>query len=222
LKLLAIETSGKACSATVYSGGRYETVFSPDAGTHSASLFPHIEAVMKKAGLTVDDLDLIAVSQGPGSFTGIRIGIAAAKGIAWGNDIPAVGISSLEAALIPTLPDGDYLSLIDARHRTFYRALFSVREGKVTRQTPDAIESADDIFSGLPDGVRLIGEGAASFASLFPEKNLKVTDAVASSEGVARAAIAKNEKDYLTAQALEACYLRVSQAERTHITGEKN
>jgi len=222
LKLLAIETSGKACSATVYRDGLYETVFSQNAGTHSSALFPHIENAMQKAGLTPGELDLIAVSRGPGSFTGIRIGIAAAKGIALGCDIPTAGISSLEAAIRPDLPEGRYLSLIDARHQTYYRALFSIGPEGVSRLMPDAILSAEEIIKDIPSDTFLIGEGSSSFASLYPDAGFILSDAVASSEGVMRAALSLKPDEYCSAQALEAVYLRVSQAERTHLTGEKN
>ena len=221
MTLLAIETSGKACSATVIRDGKEYTVFTPTAGTHSAALFPHLEEAMKKAGISPTELDAVAVSAGPGSFTGIRIGIAAVKGIAWAGELPTMGISSLEASAYAAETDGPVASLIDARHGNFYFAHFFFEDGKCTRLTPDQVLSATEIAQLLPEGCFLTGEGAAPFYALCPEKHFALLDAPATSLGVAKAALARNPGEFIPAKDLEAVYLRPSQAERTRKESQK-
>ena len=221
MTLLAIETSGKACSATVIRNGTEYTVFTPTAGTHSAALFPHLEEAMKKAGVAPAELDAVAVSAGPGSFTGIRIGIAAAKGIAWAGEIPTIGISSLEASSYTAEKDGPVASLIDARHGNFYFAHFFFENGKCTRLTPDRVLSAGEIAELLPEGCFLTGEGAAAFFDHCPGRNFALLDTPATSVGVARAALVRAPGDFIPARDLEAVYLRPSQAERTRAEAKK-
>lgn len=215
MTLLAIETSGKACSATVLRDGKDYTVFTPSAGTHSAALFPHLEKAMRHAGISPSGLDAVAVSAGPGSFTGIRIGIAAAKGIAWAAELPAIGISSLEASAWTVDADGHAASLISARHGNFYFALFSLVNGCCTRLTPDEVLPAAEILKMLPAHCVLTGEGAAEFMSYTTQTDLVLSDKPATSLGVARAALARGTDAFLSARDLEAVYLRPSQAERT-------
>ena len=215
MKLLAIETSGTACSATVAADGKEYTSFVEKAGTHSAALFPEIEKALKASGLTVKDMDAFAVSAGPGSFTGIRIGVAACKGLAWSVDKPTVGISSLEAAAWADKAEGKVCALIDARHQSYYFAVFEGKDGRYERKTADAVLPASEIVPLLGETCTLVGEGAGSFAALFPEKNFTVSGAVQSSAGVARAALASPMERFVHARDLEAVYLRLSQAERT-------
>lgn len=215
MKLLAIETSGAACSATVAADGKFHTAFLEKAGTHSAALFPEIEKAFTISGLNVKDMDAFAVSAGPGSFTGIRIGVAAVKGLAWGQDKPTIGISSLEAAVWNSDAEGEICALIDARHESYYFAVFEGKDGVYIRKTADAVLPASEIAEKLQDGCTLVGEGAKSFASLFPERSFCVSDAVQSSFGVARAAMNAGEEKFVPARDLEAVYLRLSQAERT-------
>ena len=214
MKLLAIETSGAACSATVAADGKEITSFVPKAGTHSAALFPEIEKALKASELTLKDMDALAVSAGPGSFTGIRIGVAACKGLAWGADKPTIGISSLEAAVFSGDAEGEVCALIDARHESYYFAVFEGKDGMYERKTADAVLPAGEILPLLGETCTLVGEGAESFAALFPEKKFRLNGTVQSSLGVARAALASPEGSFIPARDLEAVYLRLSQAER--------
>ena len=215
MKLLAIETSGAACSATVAADGKFYTSYVADAGTHSAALFPAIEKAFVLSGLTVKDLDAVAVSAGPGSFTGIRIGVAACKGLAWGLDKPTVGISSLEAAAWASGAEGEICALIDARHRQYYYAVFEERNGVYIRRCQDAVRPAEEIAAALGENCTLTGEAAAGFAALFPERAFAVAEAGYPSLGVARAALFAPKDRYVPARDLEAVYLRLSQAERS-------
>ena len=119
MKILALETSAKACSAAVTENGRVvASAFQCTGLTHSRTLMPMVEDMLRNADLTLDSCDVIAVAHGPGSFTGIRIGIAAAKGLAFAADKPMAGISTLEAmARGCTGMDGLIVCAMDARRQ---------------------------------------------------------------------------------------------------------
>ena len=220
MNLLAVETSSAACSATVWRDGVFFRAFVARAGTHSAALFPMIDEAMKKAGLSPEELDRLAVSAGPGSFTGVRIGVAAAKGLAFPSDLPVIGISSLEAAAWSSGHGGTVISLIDARRGNYYAAAFEVRDGVYIRKSEDALISAPGIRSSFPDALSLAGDGAFSFAALFPDARFSLPREVQDSDGVARAALSRPLSLYTSPRLLEARYLRPSQAEKT--LAEKN
>ena len=98
MKILALETSATAASAAVCEDeSLIAQTFQRTGLTHSATLMPMVESMLKNAGLTLQEMDLIAVAAGPGSFTGLRIGVSAAKGLAWPLDKPCAGVSTLEA-----------------------------------------------------------------------------------------------------------------------------
>ena len=98
MRILALETSAKSVSVAVTENGTLLAQAYQDRGlTHSVTLMPLLDGMLKTAGLTLDDMDIIAVAQGPGSFTGIRIGVSAAKGLAWAKALPCCGVSTLEA-----------------------------------------------------------------------------------------------------------------------------
>ena len=103
MRILALETSAKSVSVAVTENGTLLAQAYQDRGlTHSVTLMPLLDGMLKTAGLTLDDMDIIAVAQGPGSFTGIRIGVSAAKGLAWAKALPCCGeaITFLYYALI--------------------------------------------------------------------------------------------------------------------------
>ena len=141
-----------------------------DAMTHSATLLPEIERLLKDAGLTFADIDLFAASAGPGSFTGVRIGAATLKGIAFGRNKPCCAVSALEAlAYNLRKTDGIVCALMDARRGQFYTATFAVADGKVTRLSPDEAKSGEEIAASLDayPHVPLVGDGAAVALPFF-------------------------------------------------------
>ena len=137
MKILALETSAKAVSAAVSKDGKILASGYQDTGlTHSRTLMPIVEAMLKNAELVPADLDAIAVAVGPGSFTGIRIGVAAAKGLAFAVDKPVIGISTLAAmARNVSFADGLVVCAMDARRHQVYNALFEAKEGCLARLT---------------------------------------------------------------------------------------
>ena len=97
MKILALETSAKSVSAVTENGTMLAAAYQNRGLTHSVTLMPLIDGMLHAAGLTLDDMGLIAVTNGPGSFTGLRIGVSAAKGLAWAKDLPCCGVSTLAA-----------------------------------------------------------------------------------------------------------------------------
>ena len=98
MKILALETSAKSVSAAVSEGGVILASAHQNTGlTHSRTLMPLVDGMLRAASLTLDDMGLIAVAHGSGSFTGLRIGVSAAKGLAWARELPCCGVSTLEA-----------------------------------------------------------------------------------------------------------------------------
>ena len=98
MRLLAFESSAKAASVALMTDGMLTAEFYQNSGlTHSATLLAMADDLLRRAGLSIEQVDVCAVAQGPGSFTGIRIGVAAVKGLCWGSERPCIGISTLEA-----------------------------------------------------------------------------------------------------------------------------
>ena len=126
MKILSIDTSSKICSVSILED---TTVIlekhTNDEKTHSQNLMPLIDGLFKDTNLTLDNIDLLACSQGPGSFTGIRIGIATIKAFADAKNIPVVGVTSLESLAYNITESGLIVSLIDAKNDNVYYSLFS-------------------------------------------------------------------------------------------------
>ena len=163
--ILAFETSAKAASVALTEGGKLLGEAYQNTGlTHSQTLMVMAEDVLKQCGKLAADVEAVAVAEGPGSFTGVRIGVAAAKGFAWGKEIPCYGVSTLEA-MAESLGafDGYVCPCMDARRSQVYNALFLAEGGKLTRVSEDrAIALADlkEELKNLPKSVFLVGDGA--------------------------------------------------------------
>ena len=163
--ILAFETSAKAASVALTENGKLLGESYQNTGlTHSQTLMVMAEDALKQCGKSAADVDAVAVAEGPGSFTGVRIGVAAAKGFAWGKEIPCYGISTLEA-MAESLGafDGYVCPCMDARRSQVYNALFLAEMGKLTRVAEDrAIALADlkEELKNVEKPVFLVGDGA--------------------------------------------------------------
>ena len=163
--ILAFETSAKAASVALMENGKLLGESYQNTGlTHSQTLMVMAEDVLKQCGKPAADVEAVAVAEGPGSFTGVRIGVAAAKGFAWGKEIPCYGISTLEA-MAESLGafDGYVCPCMDARRSQVYNALFLAEGGKLTRIAEDrAIALADlkEELKNVEKPVFLVGDGA--------------------------------------------------------------
>ena len=163
--ILAFETSAKAASVALHDGQKLLAESYQNTGmTHSQTLMVMAEDALKQCGKTAADVTAVAVAEGPGSFTGVRIGAAAAKGFAWGREIPCYGISTLEAmAHSLGIYQGYVCPVMDARRAQVYNALFYVNRGEITRVAPDrAIALADlsEELKSLSEPVFLVGDGS--------------------------------------------------------------
>ena len=177
MKILALETSAKAVSAAVSENGRILASGYQDTGlTHSRTLMPIVEHILKNTDLKLSDMDAIAVAVGPGSFTGIRIGVSAAKGLAFSVDKPAVGVSTLAAmARNAAFADGLIVCAMDARRSQVYNANFSAENGVLTRLTPDRAVSLDELAEEIrndPRPITLVGDGAHLVYARFTEQGI--------------------------------------------------
>ena len=163
--ILAFETSAKAASVALHDGQKLLGEGYQNTGlTHSQTLMVMAEDVLKQCSKAPSDVTAVAVAEGPGSFTGVRIGAAAAKGFAWGAEIPCYGISTLEAmAHSLGIYQGYVCPVMDARRAQVYNALFYVNRGKITRIAPDRAIALSDLgeeIKNLSEPVFLVGDGS--------------------------------------------------------------
>ena len=218
---LAFESSAKAASVALLRDGSLVSQYSQCSGlTHSRTLLPMAEDLLKNAELKLSDIDLFAVAHGPGSFTGIRIGVSTVKGLSWACNKPCVGVSTLESMAWHGLAAGGLICpVMDARRQQVYNALFEIREGRPIRLSEDRPLSLAELCEELrrQDGVPfLVGDGAALTARFLEKEGLPFRMAPEnllwqSAWGVGMAALDKTPGD---SQSLLPVYLRLSQAER--------
>ena len=230
--ILAFETSAKACSVALMKDGILLGEAYQNSGlTHSQTLLPMAQTLMQQCNITAQEITAVAVAAGPGSFTGIRIGVAAAKGFAWGSQLPCCGVSTLEAmALHLGIYQGYVLSVMDARRQQVYTALFHAERGKLSRVTPDRAISIEDLaqeIKNLNERVFLVGDGSNLCYNCLKEE---IPGLVLPAEhmrhqrasGVALAAEEMLKSGVSCDGAtLTPNYLRVSQAERERMAREK-
>ena len=230
---LAFETSAKAASVALTENGKLLGESYQNTGlTHSQTLMVMAEDLLKQCGKTMSDVTAVAVAEGPGSFTGVRIGVSAAKGLAWGGQIPCYGVSTLEAMAVSLgVYEGHICACMDARRNQVYNALFLVDNGKIERISEDRAIALTDLQEELEhiDGpIFLVGDGSmlthktlsgAIDSLILPPEHRMHQRAV----GVALLA-EKKQADGETGDgnALSPNYLRLSQAERERMEKEKN
>jgi tRNA threonylcarbamoyladenosine biosynthesis protein TsaB len=168
MKYLALDSTAKAATVALCENDALIGLFSVNAGnTHSETILPMIEAALKSCGWTISDVDCLVCSAGPGSFTGVRIGVATVKGLAFGTEKPCVGVSTLEALAenLLAVPVGSLICpVMNARRNQVYTATFRRSESGMERLTPDraiAISELDAELSEQSDGapVYFCGDG---------------------------------------------------------------
>ena len=227
--LLAFETSAKAASVALFDGEKLLGESYQNTGlTHSQTLMVMAEDLIKQCGYTPADITHTAVAAGPGSFTGVRIGVAAAKGFAWGKEIPCYGVSTLEAmALGLGLWEGTIVCAMDARRNQVYNAVFQAKNGQLTRISEDraiSLAALGEELKSASGPIYLVGDGAAltyrtltGLPLILPSEWRQHQRAV----GVGLAALSAIERgEEGNAAALAPNYLRLSQAERERLEKE--
>ncbi|MBR2473817.1 MAG: tRNA (adenosine(37)-N6)-threonylcarbamoyltransferase complex dimerization subunit type 1 TsaB [Clostridia bacterium] len=231
MKILAIDTTAKTATAALTENEKLLalTVLNTP-NTHSVTLLPMIDGLLRGAGLTLSDVDLLVCSAGPGSFTGVRIGAAAIKGLAFADGKTCIGVSALEAlALNVTETDGIICPVMDARRNQLYNALFKYENGSLKRLTPDRVLTAAELaseLSGAPETVHLTGDGAEIAKRALSEMKLSEPHEALRYHNAYNVALlgfrtylaaSEDEKKNFTAEKLSPVYLRASQAERERL-----
>ena len=231
MKILAFETSAKAASVALMDNGKLLGESYQNTGlTHSQTLMVMAEDLLKACNLTAKDVEAVAVAAGPGSFTGVRIGVAAAKGFAWGAELPCYGVSTLEAmARNLGVYQGYVVPAMDARRSQVYTAIFHAQKGALTRVEADMAISLAELgerIKNFSEPVFLVGDGATLCYNtlleevpglvLPPEHRMHQRAA-----GVALAAqVMIDAGDPGNGGSLTPNYLRLSQAERERMARE--
>jgi tRNA threonylcarbamoyladenosine biosynthesis protein TsaB len=172
VKVLAVDTATRSCSVGIFDGDR--TLARSDMGsgqTHSVHLMEMIQTVLTRAGLGPADIGLYAVTRGPGSFTGLRIGVSTVKGLAEANGIPIVGVSTLEAlaaqvgpAPVPIRP------LIDARKGEVYFAVYRVEDGHLQLERNPRAAPPESAVGDVDSPCLFVGDGAALYRTRIQDR----------------------------------------------------
>lgn len=232
MKILAIDSSAKPASVAVTENESLRGEFFLHTGmTHSQTLMPMVDSVLKLSGYTIQEMDLIAVTMGPGSFTGVRIGVASAKGLAMPGNTACSGISALEAIAYNFY--GDPIDKIicacmDARCGQVYNALFELKEGEIIRLTPDRtilitellpeVENFGDSLYLAGDGATLCYQTFSEYGAILVPENLRYQRA----SSVALAAYTRFLRgETVSAAELQPLYLQLPQAQRELNTRRK-
>lgn len=229
MKILSFDSTAKIASVAVCDGEELLALYNIDNGlTQSELLLPMAENMLKALKLTLRDIDLLAVSVGPGSFTGVRIGTAIVKGLAFGRDIPTVGVSTLDE-LAENLRGlkGIIVPCMDARRSQVYNALFRSDGESLTRLTEDRAISIADLAKELSEykgeSIYLSGDGEAVAREklLALGQELSVTPRLLIGQNaysVARVAYRKYlNGEYTNDLGISPTYLRMPQAERERL-----
>ena len=231
MKLLALESSARAASCAVLEDGApLASAWQATGLTHSRTLLPMAEDMLQNSGLTWGDMDAIAVAAGPGSFTGLRIGVAAVKGLAWAAEKPCVPVSTLEAMAWPLAHlEGVTVCAMDARRQQIYNAVFRSGGGELIRLREDravSLEEAAADLADLPGPLTIVGDGARLCCDFLTQRGISCRLAPAhlllqSAVGVGMAASRSWPGGAVSAQELAPVYLRLSQAERERLAREQ-
>ena len=234
MNILALESSAAACSAALCRDGELVAQSYQNSGlTHSRTLLPMVEAMLRSSGRSLEDVDVIAVAAGPGSFTGLRIGVATAKGLAWPGDKPCAPCSTLESMAWPLahLEGRLIVCAMDARRKQVYNALFLATGEGLERLTPDRAIFLEELGAELKNQnfpKIVVGDGAALCYNGLREQ---IPDLALAPEhlrwqsawGVARAARELAARGELVKGGLLVpVYHRLSQAERERLARERN
>lgn len=232
MRILAFETSAKAAGVALVEDGQLVAEYLQNSGqTHSRTLMKMAEDLLRNCDRKPEDVTAVACAAGPGSFTGVRIGVSAAKGFAWGLELPCVGVSTLEGMVRGVaVAEGVYCAAMDARRNQVYTALFRMKDGNIQRLTEDMAISVEELGTLLKKEENrkfLVGDGAllcynnlqseVPDLTLLPE-HLRMQRA----SGIALVAWDRlSAGECPNGAELVPNYLRLSQAERERMNKEK-
>lgn len=225
MKILAIDSTAKSASVAITDDKNLLGEFFINVGlTHSQTLMPMVEDILKNTNLKISNIDAFAVSSGPGSFTGLRIGIAAIKGMAFADEIPCIEVSTLYSMVYNFMGENAIIcAAMDARCNQVYNAIFEICGEKITRLTPDRTISLEELsfeLKKLEKKVILVGDGAVlCYNKIKDNLNLYLAHEnkrFQRASGVAFAAYDEylNGNSPINSANLVPKYLRIPQAER--------
>lgn len=219
--ILGIDSSAISAGCAIADGGKIiAEEYLNTRHTHSETLLPMIKGVLAKAGVGLADLECVAVSGGPGSFTGLRIGISCVKGICDGAGIPCVSVSTLEAVAYNFVQiDGIICACMDARCKQVYNALFRSENGVITRICEDraiSVELLSEELCEMREGIILAGDGAELTHKYTNEKYTLAPPALRFQRG-SGVCFAATDKQPIPCDAVMPTYLRLPQAERERL-----
>ena len=226
MNILATDTSATTASVAICEGGKLLAEYTVNNGnTHSETLLPMVESALKALALTTADIDLFACSAGPGSFTGVRIGAATVKGLAFATDKPCVAVSTLEALAYNLVGYRGYICpVMNARRSQVYTALFESDGEQIKRLSDDeaiSIAELDEKLTALGAPVRFCGDGYdVTLAALKSTPYIEIPERARYQSAHSVATVAKARFDAgesVTDRELVATYLRPCQAERERL-----
>lgn len=221
--MLSVDSSASPASVCLFEDGKILADYYLNSGfTHSQTLMAMVESVLNISGKTSQDIDVYAVNNGPGSFTGVRIGVSAVKGMAYAADKPCVAVSTLESMAYNYIGQDVYVcACMDARRNQVYNALFRVKTDTIERICEDRAIAVKDLLTELKsfdNDIFLVGDGAQLVFDSSDDSRIHLAPPhlrFQRASAVAQAALEKyNRGETLTPAALMPSYLRLSQAER--------
>lgn len=231
MKILGIDTSANVASAAICELGEKPRVIASGSIntklTHSQTLMPFIESLLANSKTELSDIDAFAVSVGPGSFTGLRIGVSAIKGMAYGLNKPCRAVSTLLGlAYNFTVTDCILCAVMDARCNQVYNALFEIKDGKVSRITEDRALFIPELLAELDEKysdkrIILAGDGAELVFGKTDSKNILLSPPTLRFQSGTGVCFASEECENIEAAALMPSYLRLPQAERERLAREQ-
>lgn len=224
LKLLAIESSGNVASVAIWEQGKIISELTVNnKKTHSATLLPMVDQMMKMSEKSPADFDAIAITRGPGSFTGLRIGAATVKGLGLALDLPVIPVSTLECLAMNVSETHDLICpIMDARRSQVYTAVYEMKDGgllEVIKEEPLDINDLINKVKVLDKNVLFLGDGVTVYRSVL-EEQLKEKAGFAKEHNMVQrasslAVLAKDRwEQRVSAKDFHLEYLRASQAER--------
>lgn len=221
---LGIETSGKTASAAVMEDGVMLGQTSVlTVKTHSQVILPMVKKLIADCERDIKDVGRIAVGAGPGSYTGIRIGVAAVKAMAFSLGIQCCGISTLEGLAYNFPADGIVCPVMKARQKLVYAAVFRFCNGVAERLADDMIvesEKLDDILKVYNEKIILTGDGAESFAEEFSNPLYRLSPVHLRNQNAAGICLAAENHGFYSPEKLEASYLQLVKAEKDLIKSQ--
>ncbi len=224
MRILALDTAGMSCSVALVDERQVRAERTVASGhSHNRHLMSLIEGVLAAGGLKPADLDLLAVTRGPGSFTGVRIGLATVQALSLASGKPVVAVSNLEALALQAAPkEGRIAALIDARRGEVYHAVYHMCGGDLQALSEEAVAEPEKAAAGITLPCRLVGSGVRAYALRLsavlgtgagwgpPEEHLL------RAATVARLARTRMEQA-VSPEQLQPCYLRAALTRRSEI-----